>query len=168
MKITTKTGDFGETSNLTGKRVKKNSLEIEIVGQIDELQSVLGVVKNFLKNEVDEFALIEDVQSKLYDFMSIISGLKGPMEKKFESEIIESLEKLENYISIKNEGISFNKFVLPGKNTISSFLHLARSVCRRCERVFVAYLEEENIDCEILCKYMNRLSDFLFIMAEVF
>jgi cob(I)alamin adenosyltransferase len=156
MKITTKTGDKGETGLFSGKRVSKGDLIIEVLGSLDELQSFLG----FSKVACDEKhrAIIDKIQDDLYKIMAIISGnLDINIEKDFKQ--LEGL--IEQYEISSGE---LNKFIKPGENEASARIHVARTICRRAEREFVRLKENQN---KFILLYLNRLSDFLFLMSFV-
>lgn len=185
MKITTKTGDDGFTSLFGGKRVSKASCFIEAVGELDELNSFLGWVKAAGGADGKLVGLIDKIQDDLYRMMAVIgSGLKCPKNVAEISETdVEFLEKeiLKRQGSVKK----LRKFIRPGGGELSSRLHIARSVCRRAERGLVrmkgellpekeAGLDEKNkADAKPAggagltesLKYLNRLSDLLFILA---
>lgn len=160
MKITTKTGDKGETGLFGGRRVMKNSPFIEMVGVLDELQSYLGVCKFSVGEEVG--ALIERIQGDLYRMMAVcgfefkvpsnISGL-GEDDVAFLDGIVEGHQELVS---------GLDKFTLPGGSRGAAELDFARTICRRAERVLVGC--GEDVPAEIL-KYLNRLSDVLFVLG---
>ena len=161
MKITTKTGDNGMTSNLFGERISKNSLEIEFVGEIDELQAFLGSCKVLL-GEGKKFSLIDSVQDDLYMIMALVSS-KG--QDLSQIEVLEkSLIRMESVIAEKELKIGkLKEFIKPGKDALSTSFHIARTVCRRCERVVAG--TDLDFDGAIVLKYLNRLSDLLFVLA---
>ena len=166
MKLYTKTGDQGKTGLFGGQRVPKNDLRIETYGTIDELNSILGIVRFHTKNE-DLIELYQTLQNTLFN---LGSDLATPFASKFEDKIkrineshIELLEqKIDEFQAATPE---FRNFILPGGSAAASYLHLARTVCRRAERICVSLMETEEIG-DFAQKYLNRLSDFLFICAR--
>lgn len=158
MKIYTKTGDTGQT-DLIGERVDKDNLRISTIGTLDELNSLLGLVRSkcSLQNVGEA---VKYLQGALFTIGAIIAGsesqeLKVPSAKNLE-EVIDEIEKM--LPPLEN-------FILPGGHESAALLHHARSVCRRGERLVVALSKKEELDGEVL-KFVNRTSDFLFIMAR--
>jgi len=157
MSIYTKTGDDGTTAIYGGKRLLKSDLQVEAYGSIDELTSFIGLVLNKLINRKDKLFLIS-LQKDLYQIMAVLSGanidskfLFGEKALTFENKIDELEKKLPR----------LNKFILPGGTEISSWFHILRVICRRAERNVVRF--NNNV---IIVKYLNRLSDLLFVMAR--
>jgi len=159
MKIYTKTGDQGMTSLALGERVGKDDIRIEVNGEIDELDSILGVAASFMEDEacVSE---IHHVQKLLMLLMSAVA--MAPISKNMEM-LSEEIERMEKQIDEAVEDGLFN-FVLPGGSKAQSFLHLARSKARTCERRLYTMNREYPLDDDVL-RYMNRLSDWLFALA---
>jgi cob(I)alamin adenosyltransferase len=166
-RVYTRSGDKGETALVGGKRVKKNNLRVECYGNIDELNSVLGIVKEKLNHKTSEIeSLILNIQQELFDLgseLATASDFSYPeMWKASESHTT----KLEKLCDRYGDGLpELNSFILPGGSELSAFLHLARTVCRRAERSSVALLEEEKINIKAIT-YLNRLSDLLFILSR--
>lgn len=167
MKITTKTGDKGETSLFGGKRVSKASSFIELVGELDELQALVGWCRVSMKGE-DALAM-DKVQDDLYRMMSVVGfEFKCPSNiKMIEESDVAFLEK--EMGKYEEEMDEVKKFVRPGGSELGARLHIARTVCRRVERGIVEMSEgvsEEGKDVAgAILKYLNRLSDFLFVLA---
>jgi cob(I)alamin adenosyltransferase len=170
MKISTKTGDSGETSLFGGKRVKKSDIFVGVLGDLDELNSFLGLAK-CADLSTEMFEILERVQDDLYIIMSVVGNKFAPvLDKKpiFENDVFYLEKNIENFEKITG---NLNKFVKIGESEISARLHVARSVCRRAERAFVAVLDsivlehEFKKNAENILKYLNRLSDLLFLMA---
>lgn len=167
MKIYTKTGDDGTTGLFGGKRVQKFDERVETYGEIDELNSVIGVALTFVNSkEVENDLLI--IQNKLFEIGALIATpdedrtkLKGINDIQ-EDDVIKIEERIDYYDELLP---GLKNFILPGGTKSSSFLHFARSVCRRCERKIVKFAFEEG-KYQNLIKYFNRLSDFLFILAR--
>lgn len=165
MKIYTKTGDSGETSLLGGQRVKKSDIQIESYGTVDELNSWIGLIRDQNMDETYKNQLIE-IQDRLFTIGSLLaSQLKGTKMKL--PEIGESdIEYLESSIDVMNEALpEMKSFVLPGGHTTVSYSHIARCVCRRAERLVVA-LKDIGFENEIVLIYLNRLSDYLFVLSR--
>ena len=158
MKIYTKTGDKGMTSLIGGKRVPKNSARLESYGTIDELNSFLGMIRSFPLEQVIAEELVE-IQSRLFDEAS--ANLKVPI-----GVTEEDIALLENGIDRMDAEVPPMKyFVLPGGNQCVSFCHMARTICRRAERRILDLAAETEVDGSVM-KYVNRLSDYLFILAR--
>ena len=162
-KIYTKGGDKGYTSIVGGKRIKKSSYLIEAVGNIDELNAFLGLVVNYLKPNHND--IIFNIQNDLFD---VGADIATPLSKKKNNIRLRKKQTiyLEKEIDKINSKLKpLNSFILPGGNEISGWLHLARTISRRCEISIVKLSEKNKINLEIL-KYINRLSDFLFVLAR--
>jgi cob(I)alamin adenosyltransferase len=167
MKIYTKTGDKGTTSLIGGTKILKSDLRIEAYGTVDELNSYIGLCRDILEdNDVKKILL--EVQDRLF---TIGSSLACDPEKETKLKIPDlhepDVELLEKEIDRMNELIPpMKSFVLPGGHHSVSTIHITRCVCRRAERCCVR-LEERNPDSEdIIIKYLNRLSDYLFILSR--
>ena len=164
MKIYTKTGDAGTTGLFGGKRLPKNHLRIEAYGTVDELNSYIGLVRDVATND-DIRNLLKSVQDRLF---TIGSNLASDPDKNVITPDLTTadIEVLEKAIDQMNEELpALRNFILPGGHTTVSFCHIARCVCRRAERLTVALHENEPIEALIL-KYLNRLSDYLFVLAR--
>jgi len=157
-KIYTKKGDKGETGIFSGKRVSKGSLEIEALGTIDEANSFLGLTASFLEEQYLKNKITQ-VQNTLFKLGSIIAGAKlsipKSVVKKYEKEI-DAWTKVMPPIT---------NFIFPGGSKPAAFLFTARTTVRRAERAIVNLSKEKNINPDILI-YINRLSDYLFILAR--
>ncbi|MEY2963501.1 MAG: hypothetical protein RL754_762 [Bacteroidota bacterium] len=163
MKIYTKTGDKGTTSLLTGKRVSKMDLRLEAYGTVDELNSVLGWLAAGVPSGV--FDLAHDIQSELFAMGSHLA-VDGPVAFPMPVLNPELVGKMESQIDSWNAELpELKNFVLPGGSEAAARCHMARTVCRRAERLAVALAEEAAFPEEILT-FLNRLSDFLFVMAR--
>jgi cob(I)alamin adenosyltransferase len=156
MSIYTKTGDDGTTAIYGGKRLSKSDLQIKACGSVDELTSFIGLVKDKIKNKSEKLFLIS-VQKDLYQIMGFLSGAK--INLKFLEEKVLSFEKKIDELEKKLPKLK--RFILPGGTEISSWFQILRVICRRVERNVVKF--NNNI---IIVKYLNRLSDFLFVMAR--
>ena len=163
-KIYTKTGDKGETSLFGGARLPKSHLRIEAYGTVDELNSYIGLVRDCLTEESTRI-LLKNIQDRLFD---VGSNLAVDPAKKMQVPEIQSIdiEVLEQAMDKMDESLApLKNFILPGGHTTVSFCHIARTVCRRAERNVVALSMHDEVD-EILIQYLNRLSDYLFILAR--
>ncbi len=163
MKIYTKTGDKGTTSLYDGVRVSKDSVRVESYGTVDELVSHLGLAKNFVNND-QLYQEITEIQNKLF---TVGSNLATEDPEKIKYKIVEediiSLEAIiDKYMKLIGppEG-----FIIPGAGKGSGFLHVARTVCRRCERRIISLQALTYVD-PLLLKYVNRLSDVIYSMAR--
>lgn len=167
MKIYTKTGDQGDTGLFGGGRVAKSSLRVEAYGEVDELNSVVGLARTEpIDATVD--ALLARVQSTLFDLGAELAtpatskaALNIPLLA--EADVVE----LEHAIDrAETELAPLKTFVLPGGSRAAAHLHLGRTVCRRAERRLVALHQEEPVRAECI-RYLNRLSDTLFVLARL-
>lgn len=172
MKIYTKTGDDGTTSLFGGQRVGKESIRIEVNGSVDELNSILGVVNAHLE-DLDLFDKVSSVlireQSNMLRVGAQIATPPGSDEK-FSSKLnlIKSgdIEVLESEIDAWEKELSkLTQFILPGGHKAAAFAHHARTVCRSLERKIVVLSHLEEVDSNLLA-YVNRLSDWLFVLAR--
>jgi cob(I)alamin adenosyltransferase len=163
-KIYTKTGDEGETALFGGKRLPKSHLRIDAYGTVDELNSFLGVVRDSSADaQVRE--VLQKIQRKLF---ALGANLASDPAKNLPMPDIssEDVELLENEIDRMEASLPVLKnFILPGGHTSVSLCHVARCVCRRAERLVVALHQVEPVEPLVL-KYLNRLSDFLFVLAR--
>lgn len=172
MKVYTKTGDTGTTSLFGGTRVPKHHIRIESYGTVDELNSHIGLIRDQNINQLYKNVLIE-VQDRLFTVGAILATppeketLKNGQKRLQNLGILESdIEYLENEIDTMEDSLpQMTHFVLPGGHTTVSYCHIARCVCRRAERLAVHLHELEPTD-ENVIKYLNRLSDYLFVLAR--
>jgi cob(I)alamin adenosyltransferase len=172
-KIYTKGGDAGQTSLVGGQRVGKDNLRIEAYGTVDELNAVLGLVRRAnvdeaappdVRDRVD--AWLARVQNELFNLGSLLATLPAdlaPTQPRVEERHVVALEA---EIDAFNENLPpLRSFTLPGGGWVSSYLHLARTVCRRAERRLVTLAAQEEVAPEAV-KYLNRLSDALFVIGR--
>jgi cob(I)alamin adenosyltransferase len=165
MKIYTKTGDKGTTSLFGGKRVSKSDLRIDTYGTVDELNSFIGLVRDQEVNQKRKDMLIE-IQDRLFTIGSILATEPGNTKVKIPSLIEADIVFLEKEIDVMDGELPPMKFfVLPGGHQSVSFCHLARTVCRRSERLIIALHQLEGVD-DLVIKYLNRLSDYLFVLSR--
>ncbi len=172
MKIYTKTGDKGTTALFGGTRVPKHHIRIESYGTVDELNSHIGLVRD-QAIDVKTKEILTHIQDKLFTVGAILATdpekatLKSGKERlnipKIEDEDVFLLEK--EIDAMNNELPPMTHFVLPGGHTTVSYCHIARCVCRRAERLATLLNENEPID-EMVLMYLNRLSDYLFVLAR--
>lgn len=166
MKIYTKVGDKGQTSLFGGTKVKKNHYRIEAYGTVDELNAYIGLLRDFETNEHREKILIS-IQNLLFSIGSMLAAESEKAKShvpKLEESDIEMLEKEVDSIDERLEPMRF--FILPGGHQWISFCHIARTVCRRAERMVIQMDEKEKVD-PLIIKFLNRLSDYLFILARI-
>lgn len=165
MKIYTKTGDKGQTSLFGGKRVPKHHIRIEAYGTVDELNSYIGLVRDQTIDSNSFDALIE-IQDRLFTLGSILAVESGNSKVKVPELFEDDVLFLENEIDKMNESLpEMKSFVLPGGHTTVSYCHISRCVCRRAERLVILLSEQEEVN-ELTFKYLNRLSDYLFVLAR--
>jgi cob(I)alamin adenosyltransferase len=165
MKIYTKTGDVGETSLFGGRRVLKSDLRIETYGTTDELNSWIGLLRDVNKN-LSERALLKDIQDRIFTIGASLAA--DPENHKLKTPDLheEDVLQLEKAIDEMDKVLEpLRNFVLPGGHTHVSYCHIARTVCRRAERLSVA-LHEHNEVHPLVIKYLNRLSDYLFALSR--
>ncbi len=159
MGISTKTGDTGKTGLIGGKRVSKADVRVEAYGTIDELGSVVGFARSICANEKIREAT-KTIQKELFTMSAAITGGSSGLTQ----EMVDALTKQVNEIEAM-EGI-LGDWALPGENTVSAAYDVARTVCRRAERVIVRLLNEgERVDPLVLA-YVNRLSDLLWLFGR--
>jgi len=166
VKIYTKTGDDGETGLFGGGRVSKSSPRIAAYGDIDELNSWLGLVRSETPHQQFKGALAE-VQAMLFVLGSQLASPKATT--KIEVVTAAHIDWLERQIDVMETSLQpMRNFILPGGSRTAAYLHLARTVCRRAERMTVslAAIDNEPVDKWLLI-YINRLSDYLFVMARL-
>jgi cob(I)alamin adenosyltransferase len=165
MKIYTKTGDKGQTSLIGGSRVLKSSLRIEAYGTVDELNSWMGVLRDQEGGKSHE-RIILTIQDRLFTMGSILASEPGKAKMKIPELVEADITELEKMIDQMNEDLpEMRSFVLPGGHLSVSNTHVARCVCRRAERAVVDLSQSEETP-EITIRYLNRLSDFLFVLAR--
>jgi len=165
MKIYTKTGDKGETSLIGGTRVPKFHLRIECYGTVDELNSYVGLIQC---QDIDPHAqqILKEVQDRLFTIGASLAADPEKSRMKIPDLKPEDITLLETEMDTMNELLpELKHFVLPGGNTIVSYCHLARCICRRAERLTVHLASESFVDNQITV-YLNRLSDYFFVLGR--
>jgi len=165
MKIYTKTGDKGETSLIGGSRVSKADVRIEAYGTVDELNSLIGMVRDHLKSDETKNLLIR-IQETLFSMGAILATDETFSHKIKTSINPEDVTMLEEAMDTMDSTLPpLRYFILPGGHPSVSYCHLARVVCRRAERRVIALSGETIVD-EMIIKYLNRLSDFFFVLSR--
>jgi len=165
MKIYTRKGDSGQTSLIDGEIVYKHSLSVDTYGTIDELNSFLGLLKDYIKDDKIK-DILNNIQIKLFSIGTILASGKNQnisakvaIEKKDVEYVELEIDRLnKNLPELKN-------FIIPGGHKISSYSHVCRSICRRAERKISELNNKSSIDSNILA-YINRLSDFFFVLSR--
>lgn len=168
MKIYTKTGDQGKTSLIGGTRVPKNSVRLEAYGSVDELNSCIGMIRSLSMDRGITGELAE-IQMRLFEVGGNLATDTGLPNVKISLGVMEEdvvlLEKGIDRMEAELPPLKF--FVLPGGNEIVSFCHMARTICRRAERRILDLNEQTAVDALVL-KFINRLSDYLFVLSRKF
>lgn len=165
MKIYTKTGDKGKTSLFGGSKVSKAHLRIESYGTIDELNSYVGLVRDQAVNAGRKDELVE-IQDRLFTIGSILATEPGNTKVKIPALEEADVEFLESKIDEMDEQLPpMKSFILPGGHQAVSFCHVARCVCRRAERLVIELDDSEPVPSKVY-QYLNRLSDYLFVLAR--
>ena len=165
MKIYTKTGDDGTTGLFGGARVPKHHIRIESYGTVDELNSYIGLVRH-RKIDPKSETILGEVQDRLFTIGSILASDPSKSNLSVPDLHESDINLLEKEMDRMNEALpEMRSFVLPGGNDTVSFCHIARCVCRRAERLVVLLNEKETIN-PLVGKYLNRLSDYLFVLSR--
>lgn len=167
-KIYTRTGDDGTTGLVGGARIKKNAIRVSAYGDIDELNTNLGLcvtlcVDTFLQPLRDKLTII---QNELFDIGSELASPAGTTNPSIPTTPPTQVDRLESWIDELNNSLpTLQSFVLPGGTLLNAHLHIARAVCRRAERSVLELHESESVN-EHTRHYLNRLSDLLFVMSR--
>jgi cob(I)alamin adenosyltransferase len=172
-RVYTKTGDRGETALVGGKMVPKDSARIDAYGTVDELNACLGLLRQANRTEPGPQgsvarldAILERIQNELFNLGSLLATLPEDLGERQPRIEARHVERLEQEIDELNEGLPpLRSFTLPGGGFTSSYLHLARTVCRRAERSVVHLSHEAHVDAEAV-RYLNRLSDALYVFGR--
>lgn len=171
-RIYTKTGDAGHTRLVGGQKVRKDSRRISCYGTVDELSACLGLVRTALgtapvpPGAVALAAIVARIQNELFNLGSDLATLPEDLHPKQPRVETRHIEALEREIDTWNEALpELRSFVLPGGGWVSAYLHLARTVCRRAERLAVELTDSEKVSPTVI-PYLNRLSDALFVMGR--
>lgn len=167
MRLYTRTGDDGTTGLIGGTRTAKDDLQIDTYGTVDELNAVLGVVRAAAKSWLT--SMLEPVQNELFivgSHLALASG-QDPADWKLPSLNKSMIERLERQIDQAEAQLpKLHNFILPGGTLLAAELHVARTVCRRAERLMVTYARTRSFD-PLVVEYLNRLSDWLFAHARL-
>ena len=165
MKVYTKTGDKGQTSLIGGTRVPKHHLRIESYGTVDELNSYIGLIRDQQVSEHQQ-NLLKEIQDRLFTIGSALASDPEKSKMKIPDLHQEDIELLEKEIDTMTAKLpDLRHFILPGGSNAVSFCHLARCVCRRAERICVHLSEDSFVDEKVMV-YLNRLSDYLFVLSR--
>lgn len=164
-RIYTKTGDTGKTALIGGTRVPKYDERIEAYGTVDEVKSWVGLIRDKISDERQKEFLVR-IQDRLFTAESLLA-VDGTESNRLLPEIKETdIENIEKEIDFMNESLPpIKSFVLPGGHEAISTTHIARTVCRRAERIIIKLNESHPVN-PLIIKYINRLSDYLFVLAR--
>lgn len=165
-KIYTKTGDAGETSLIGGMRVRKDHIRIAAYGDVDELKSFIGMLRD-QEIGLDHKRLLLEIQDRLFTLESLLAApdqiTRAQLPQLSEDDVI----RLEKAIDRMNESLPpITSFILPGGCLPASISHVCRTICRRAERSIITLAASETVD-PLLIRYVNRLSDYLFVLARL-
>ncbi|MBC7891502.1 MAG: cob(I)yrinic acid a,c-diamide adenosyltransferase [Sphingobacteriaceae bacterium] len=166
MKIYTKTGDTGSTALISGRRVPKSDLRIDSYGTVDELNAYVGLVRDQPVN-ASRRGLLKEIQDRLFTMGALLAtdpekAMRKPIPDLFETDV----ELLEREMDGMDAHLpELRHFILPGGHEAVSVAHLARTVCRRAERLVVALDQEQPVE-PLVIRYLNRLSDYLFVLSR--
>lgn len=172
MKIYTKTGDKGDTSLFSGKRVSKNNPVVEALGTVDECNSAIGVAISLMPEQLDYKKIREQLVIIQHALFDLGAALATPRSQASDAKInktrfdAEEILLIEQWIDeMQNDLPQLNTFILPGGHQAGAMLHLARSICRRAERLVVPLMGNGDVSEKII-QYLNRLSDYLFMCSR--
>ncbi|MDP4289837.1 MAG: cob(I)yrinic acid a,c-diamide adenosyltransferase [Bacteroidota bacterium] len=164
-KIYTRTGDEGQTSLIGGRRVPKYHEQIEAYGTVDELCAFVGLIRDQEIDQATRRFLIR-IQEQLFVLEAILADDTLSNSRKLPQITNKEISELEEAIDEMNKDLPpLNSFILPGGHVAVSYAHVARTVCRRAERTILRLSPQNTVD-PICCKYLNRLSDYLFVLAR--
>ncbi len=172
-KVYTRSGDKGTTRLVGGAKIAKDHLRIECYGTVDELNSIVGLARAFNQDqmktlaqaaELDEW--LHTIQDRLFDIGSILATPPGQESEAMKKILCDEIDTLEKRMDDCQEVLKpLEEFILPGGGKVGAFLHQARTVCRRCERLCVRLSKEDAVPEEVL-RYINRLSDVFFVLSR--
>lgn len=167
MKIYTKTGDKGQTGLIGGRRVSKADLRIDTYGTVDELNSWIGLVRDQPVNS-ERKELLKEIQDRLFTVgAELATDPNKPPKQVMPAIVVADVTLLETSMDAMDDELpELRAFVLPGGHESVSFCHLARTVCRRAERLVITLNETSPVD-PLLIQYLNRLSDYLFMLSRM-
>jgi len=171
-KVYTKSGDKGQTYLVGGKKIAKNDIRICSYGEIDELNAYIGGCRQLIveKSDNSEFKKLSNIlyriQNELFNLGNMLATLDEDIKKGMPTIEDSHIKKMENEIDYFNENLpDLKSFVLPGGSQLNIWFHISRTLCRRCERTVVSLSQKESVD-GIIVKYLNRLSDGLFVWSR--
>lgn len=166
MKIYTKTGDAGQTSLIGGKKVSKADLRIDAYGTVDELNTFIGLVRaNFITGDEEE-ARLQKIQNLLFNIGALLATEAGKVNEYIPKLSEDDIVNLEAGIDRMDKSLTpLQNFILPAGSVLIAHCHVCRTVCRRAERIVVALHSHEEVN-PIIQKYLNRLSDYFFVLAR--
>ena len=172
-KVYTRSGDAGKTRLAGGQEVWKDSLRVEAYGTVDELNAIIGIARALNAEHSRTVAtgekleeILRWVQNKLFDVGGILATAPGETFKNMPVVTADHVVRLENLIDVCQEDLEpLKEFILPGGGKVSGFLHQARTICRRAERLCVSLSREEDVPADLV-RFLNRLSDALFVLAR--
>ena len=166
-KIYTRTGDKGITSLVGGKRVSKTDPRLDAYGTIDELNSFIGLMQSAMDGKAESAENIQWIQQKLFNIGGCLATDTTSFELPDSCKVMTAdVERIEKMIDALQEGLPEQRsFIMPGGTQAASYAHVARTVCRRAERLILALPDEAKVPSELL-QYINRLSDYLFVLAR--
>ena len=173
MKVYTKTGDSGKTTLMSGEKVDKFSLSIEVNGELDELNACLGIIKAQCQKIMPNIE--KDLELYQKRIMEISAKIAGASQKREDNasdlKVTKLINEMESAIDAMNGSLpKLQSFVIPGAPPLSAWIHWTRAVCRRAERRLVRFVNEEGLKKEYQhsLMFVNRLSDYLFVLARTF
>ena len=171
-KVYTKSGDKGQTYLVGGKKIAKDDIRICSYGEIDELNAYIGGCRQLIveKSDNSEFKKLSNIlyriQNELFNLGNMLATLDEDIKKGMPRIEDSHIKKMENEIDYFNENLpDLKSFVLPGGSQLNIWFHISRTLCRRCERTVVSLSQKESVD-GIIVKYLNRLSDGLFVWSR--
>lgn len=172
-RVYTKAGDNGNTFLVGGVKVDKTDLQVEAYGCVDELQSYLGIIRSLLAEKCESHAEfremvadIEAIQNHLFDIGSLMASVPALREKRNIGHIESHISVMENTMDLWTEKLPpLNSFILSGEGYLTSSMHFARTICRSVERQVLKFHKQSPLPGGVL-RYLNRLSDFLFVLAR--
>jgi len=166
MKIYTKTGDKGKTSLFGGTRVSKADDRLEAYGTIDELNSYIGLIRD-TQESAERKSLLKEIQDRLFTIGANLATDKASKMAQVPDLLEEDIELLEKEMDTMDSKLSpMTSFILPGGHVNVSYCHVARCVCRRTERLTIKLSESVKVE-PIIIRYLNRLSDYLFVLSRI-
>jgi cob(I)alamin adenosyltransferase len=166
-KIYTRTGDNGTTSLVGGKRISKTDPRLDAYGTIDELNSFIGLMQSVMDEKAESAENIQWIQQKLFNIGGCLATDTTSFELPDSCKVLSSdVERIEKMIDTLQESLPEQRsFIMPGGTQAASYAHVARTVCRRAERLILSLPDDAKVPSELV-QYINRLSDYLFVLAR--